>query len=83
MRATSMVYTQCVTAWVAQVVLGKVKLQGSLLSMGLWAIAVAGDFDSPLYELLMTALPRFHSSELDAAALQRIHYVRSPSPKSR
>ena len=51
------------------------QLDPSLISVGLWTIAVADQFLHPLFGQLMAALPHFHHSELDQAALQRVHYV--------
>ncbi|KAK9788859.1 hypothetical protein WJX73_001992 [Symbiochloris irregularis] len=59
----------------AQIAEHKVLLDPSLISVGLWTIAVADQFLHPLYGQLMAALPHFHHSELDQAALQRVHYA--------
>lgn len=60
----------------AQMARGTVQLNGSLASMGMWALAVSQDFGSPLYRTLTASLAQFHHSSLDTAALQRIHHVR-------
>lgn len=59
-----------------QVLKRRIQLDGSLISMSLWTMGIAGQFDHPLFRALMLALSHFHSSELDAAAMQRIHFVR-------